>query len=372
MIAPEERLLVFPAGMSRSLAFRRNCESRGIRTVGASSLGHDPSRIHYADWVQLPFVAEPAFAPALVQAIHSKGISGIFTPNQVVWDQLQRLLPSLAPQVRLVNSSPVAVEEAPYLELIQRTRDSAADALPLAASGTPRPRLEPLALAAILRMVDQVPGMCDDDKAAALCEVARWTPAGDIVEIGSWWGKSAMLLGLLARHQRLGAVLCVDPWSDEHLRQPDATLVDASSSQISAERAFEIFKINLLPIADGGLNYLRKTSVQAAVRYRADPVVEQPGFGRTRFAGRIALLHIDGNHDRAAVQADIDAWGDFVCSDGGWVVFDDYLWPYGDGPRLVADAFCGQHQNRIACAFVSGGALFVQLAAAQSPASQTR
>ena len=173
-----------------------------------------------------------------------------------------------------------------------------------------------------------------------------------------------MLLGLLSRSLGLGPLLCVDPWSDAHLLQPGAAMVDASSNRISAERAFELFNINLLPIANGRLNYLRSSSVDAAARYRANPLVDQPRFGRTRFEGRIALLHIDGNHDRAAVQADIDAWGDLVLRDGGWVVFDDYLWPYGDGPRAVADAYCRQHQAEIACAFVMGGALFMQFAPA--------
>ena len=47
----------------------------------------------------------------------------------------------------------------------------------------------------------------------ATIEAMRHAPAGDVVEIGSWWGKSAALFVLLARRFDIGSVLCVDPWS---------------------------------------------------------------------------------------------------------------------------------------------------------------
>jgi len=81
-------------------------------------------------------------------------------------------------------------------------------------------------LSAIYRIVDTVPGMCDHDKMDALCAVLRCAPTGDIVEIGSWWGKSAVLLHMLSRQHKIGALLCVDPWQDEHLLQVESNLVD--------------------------------------------------------------------------------------------------------------------------------------------------
>jgi hypothetical protein len=183
------------------------------------------------------------------------------------------------------------------------------------------------------------------------------------VEIGSWWGKSAMLLATLARLHDLGPLLCVDPWSDSLLPQLDAALVDDSLQSISAERAFDVFSMNLLPVAAGRVNYLRMPSVVAAERYRQSPEVANPYFGSTRYSGRIALLHIDGNHDLAAVRADIQAWGPLLRRDGAWVVFDDYRWPYGSGPRVVADQFCQEHHEGIGCAFAMGGALFVGMLA---------
>ncbi len=45
---------------------------------------------------------------------------------------------------------------------------------------------------------------------------------------------------------------------------------------------------------------------------------------------------------------------------GGWVVMDDYLWPFGDGPRQVGDELLDAWGDEVATAFVSGTALFVQ------------
>lgn len=102
------------------------------------------------------------------------------------------------------------------------------------------------------------------------------------------------------------------------------------------------------------------TSEEGAKRYSDDCIVTSGYFGETRYAGKISILHIDGNHTQNAVKIDIDSWGAFVV-DGGWIVFDDYMWPYGDGPKKVGDDFVNANQFRIATAFVMGGALFIQI-----------
>jgi hypothetical protein len=153
--------------------------------------------------------------------------------------------------------------------------------------------------------------------------------------------------------------LCIDPWTDAHLVQGDK-LVDDLSAELSAEEAHTVFITNLLPYSRGDINFIRATSVEGAARYRANSTVETDTFGETRYAGRIALLHIDGNHEESAVAADMLAWGSLVLP-GGWIVFDDYKWPYGDGPRVVADRFIESQSDRIGCAFYMGGALFVQM-----------
>jgi hypothetical protein len=50
----------------------------------------------------------------LKQAISESNIRGIYSPNPVAWDYLNRVLNELAPGVTLVNASPVNVELSGY------------------------------------------------------------------------------------------------------------------------------------------------------------------------------------------------------------------------------------------------------------------
>ena len=48
----------------------------------------------------------------------------------------------------------------------------------------------------------------------------------------------------------------------------------------------------------------------------------------------------------------------------GWIIIDDYVWPWGDGPQRAGDEFLAEHHRKIGCAFVIGTALFVKLSEA--------
>ncbi|WP_425251703.1 class I SAM-dependent methyltransferase [Janthinobacterium sp. NFX145] len=351
--------MIFPAGMPRSLAYLDQALANGMQVVGSSSLGHDPARERYSRWVQLPYVTAPEFDQALRQAVAAHDIGSIYTPNPVVWDYLQRRLERDFPGLVLVNSAPLASEMAPYARALAFGKAVLAQPFGLAASGEQAPAAA-TQIAALFRHAETIPGMCDQEKIRALCEVFRYCPAGDVVEVGSWWGKSAFVLASLARCHGTGKLLCVDPWTSEHLVQANKSdLID--NVAWDASEALTVFQLNLLPYANGMVNYLRLPSVEAALEYRQDHVVETEAFGRTEYSGNIALLHIDGNHGYAEVRADIASWCDLV-RPGGWIVMDDYAWAYGDGPRRATDEFLFQHAARISCAFFSGGALFIQVA----------
>lgn len=352
-------VLVFPGGMAGALQFLEQALASGRRVVGASSLAYDPARAKYPDWVQLPFVTDPDFGQRLLEAITRFGIDAIYTPNLVAWDHLNRILPVLAPGVRLLGDPPLDVLLKDYRVAQSQARGLLEDGFSLGSMEQTRPQLPEIELAALYRHANTIPGMCDDDKLRALIEVFRHSPAGDIVEIGSWWGKSAYILAHLAQAHGVGALLCVDPWSDAHLVQGES-LVDRSSAQVSAQDAFEIFQMNLRPYLGLGLNYIRATSIEAARQYTPGLVIDTPGFGKTQCQGRISVLHIDGNHSFAAVQADVVAWAGKVVA-GGWVVLDDYVWPYGDGPKRVGDALLAAEAANIGLSFVMGSALFLQV-----------
>lgn len=346
--------------MPRSLEFLAQCRAQGRDVIGASSLAYDVAAPEYPRWLFLPFVTDPGFTEKLKEAIEREGIAGIFTPNPVVWKLLQRVLPEIAPKVSLLNDSPLALELARYRGAQRRAKAWHGSPL-FSVTDYRRPELTLSELAATMAHSDAIPGMCDYEKLLALHHICRCAPEGDLVEIGTWWGKSAFVLSRFAACYRLGKLLCIDPWSDADLVQGDESgLVDSSSATANAQEAFEVFAMNLSPYAHGDINYLRMRSVEAVEVYRRTRLVLSEEFGPTEYCGQISLLHIDGNHSLAAAKADIDGWAPWVMP-GGWIVIDDYLWPYGDGPRRAADEFLTLYRETIRTAFVMGGALFVRM-----------
>lgn len=354
-------VLIFPSGAPRSLEYLQKCLRDGQAVIGASSLRHDVSRGKYPAWLRLPYITDPKFDDALKKAISAFGIVGIYSPNPVVWEHLSRALAQLAPGVSLVNESPANVELSGYRTAQSHARAWLAAPLPLATAMAAKSSMSEIELAALFRHADLIPGMCDHEKIFALSEIARHSTSGDIVEIGSWWGKSAFVLARLALCYDIGNLLCVDPWSNQHLVQHDEKgLVDRASAQLDAEEALTIFEINLLPYSENHINYLRMPSTDGVQHYREHLSTTTPSFGTTNYCGNIAILHVDGNHSYAAAKSDIVSWSGFV-ADGGWIIVDDYIWPYGDGPQRAGDEFLAEHRERISVAFVMGSTLFIQL-----------
>ncbi|WP_426147323.1 class I SAM-dependent methyltransferase [Polaromonas sp. DSR2-3-2] len=353
--------LIFPAGMPRSLDYLKKCEREGWPVIGSSSLNFDVSKGKYPAWSYLPYITEPGFNDALRTAIFELKIGGIYTPNPVVWRYLNRVLKDINPDITLVNDSPVKEELSGYRAATSHARQLLEKPLSLASSLAGKASLSELEIATLFRHGNVIPGMCDDEKISALCEIFRYSIQGDVVEIGSAWGKSAFVLARLARCYGIGKTLCVDPWLSDYLVQNDkGGLVDSCIADYDCHETLRVFEMNLLPYNANDVNYLRMPSTDGAQHYIARRDVTSASFGTTNYCGHIAILHIDGNHSYAAAKSDIVAWGGLVVA-GGWIVVDDYIWPYGDGPQRVGDEFLTEHQDRVDVAFVMGSALFLQL-----------
>lgn len=80
--------------------------------------------------------------------------------------------------------------------------------------------------------------------------------------------------------------------------------------------------------------------------------------GSTPVRGKIALLHIDGNHKYEAVRNDLEN-GCPLVQEGSWVLLDDYVWAFGDGPQRAGDELLAQ--RGVKTAFVAANTLFVQI-----------
>ena len=352
-----EAVLVFPAGMPDGLAFADRAKAMGLTVIGASSLDHDPAMGAYDDWEHLPYISDPGFDRALAEVVRRHAVTAVHTPHYVVWKHLNERLGEIAPGARLTAGQSQLDTEKDYQAL--RARVAAHRPPAFWPAFAPKLPLSNLERAGMVRLVSTVPGMCGEEKMHAVMEMMRHAPAGDIVEIGSWCGRSATLFVLLAHRFELGKMLCVDPWAAEALPQGD-DLLDRASADCDCDEALRIFETNLAPIALGRLNYARSRSDLFAPRYGPGLTVETAAFGKTAYDGHIAVLHIDGNHTLEQAGRDCEQWTPHVVA-GGWIIFDDYEWGFGDGPKVVADAFVAANEARIAATFQAGAALFVQL-----------
>lgn len=160
-------------------------------------------------------------------------------------------------------------------------------------------RLEDPAFARAWERCVPVPGWLDRDAARLLFGLAAHGPArgraeGRIVEIGSYLGRSTILLALA----RAGTVVAVDPHEGELTAGEHGPAADT----------YPLFLRNLETAGVAGLVEPRRQTSLEAARDWSEPV---------------RLLYLDGLHDYESVRDDVAAWAPHVAP-GGFVVFDDY------------------------------------------------
>ena len=355
---PSKPLLILPAGYGDGPEVAAHAAMRGMGVIGASSVPDDPAAASYETFATLPHVTDARFEARLSELIAAHGIGQVHASHFAIWHHLKDALPRIAPGVHLTRGRSNFELEAEYRDLLRRVAE--APPIPeLAASPASRPAPSLAETAGFLRAAMAIPGESYEPKLLALMEAARRAPPGDVVEIGCLFGRTAALLAMMNGRYDLGSVLCVDAWSLQSTEQGNAELQAAS-------RGFDwgsfrtIFEINVAPFAQGRLNYIHALSTEGAKVYRSGREIETATFGRTRYEGAIGLLHIDGNHEYEHVLADVRDWVPRV-KPGGWLVFDDYQWDWGDGPRRVVDEYLRSEAGRVRLSFVRDGAMFIQL-----------
>lgn len=161
-------------------------------------------------------------------------------------------------------------------------------------------------------------GFMPEDEGRALYEAAKhYCHGGVITEIGTYCGKSAILLGAAAR-ARDGLVFTVDHHHGSEEHQPgweyhDTTLVDPETGRFDTLPRFR------RTIDDAGLG----NSVIAIVGASA----------RVARAWRtpIEFLFIDGGHTEEAARRDYDGWATWVVLGGGLAIHDVFPDPRDGG-----------------------------------------
>jgi hypothetical protein len=351
-------ILVFPSSLDSAVRFAAHSRELGSRVVGASSLAVDPSAERYNEWVHLPFISDPMFFTALRSTVERLGITMFYTSHAPTFLFLTEQLASHLPEIKLLG-------ESPYERQMRWVGDSYAAAQDQAhrvdgfagRQGT----IDPRWLSALLTQAGTIYGECSAEKILALCGIFASVPRGDVVEIGSFFGKSAYVLNRLAYRFGIGSTLAIDPWDMENSIQHGSPETIQKLSRVwDWDRVFDGFLLTMQACSAPPFNYIRATSEQAYASYQTGSPVRSLQFGEMLLAGTVAVLHIDGNHDAAAVAHDLSMWGAQLVR-GGWIVVDDYEWSLGDGPRRAADNAIAAYGGRVRRRLVAGGALFINV-----------
>ena len=160
-----------------------------------------------------------------------------------------------------------------------------------------------------------VPGFLLESEARFLGMMAACAPReGVIVEIGSFKGKSAVMLGKLAEHYGFGPIVAIDPHNfnnaelAEHRAAPGATSYDEFLRNIEAAGVSSYIEVH------------RAFSTDVAKTWNR----------------AIRMLWIDGDHSYAGAKADFDGFVPHVVP-GGFVALHDALHEFAGPIRVFVE-----------------------------------
>jgi len=145
---------------------------------------------------------------------------------------------------------------------------------------------------------------------ALMLLAAHGPGSGEIVEIGSWMGKSTCWLAAGSKSNGREKVHAVDPFDGGPALKEQAVIQEEGTT-------YHHFIDNL-------------TSVD--LLDQVEPIVATSLEAAQRWTRPIRLLFIDGDHSYAAVKADFEAWSPFLVVEA-LVVFDDVTGGYEGATR---------------------------------------
>jgi hypothetical protein len=342
-------VLVFPVAPIEARNYFQSMQRQGGKVIAANSAA--VAGLEHA--ALLPSIYEEDFFQKLNHLLEEEQVDTIYSSVTHVYHFLKSNQDQLPAHIQLTSGNTLDKVEAHYRDLIKRAQAISSD---LRSSST----LTTLQIASLLQGFHNIFGESSEEKLVSLMRIFPYLPRGDVVEIGCLFGKSFFGLAALSFHYHIGPALAIDPWQTADSQQKDSPEFFQKLTTVwDWDLIAQAFIINLLPYKFYGISCLRQPSVVAANLYHQQRIFETPEFGRVSTSGKIALLHIDGNHDYQQVRQDYEAWRPFMVA-GGWIVLDDYVWSHGDGPQRLGDEVLRNEQGLIKQSFVSEHALFIQ------------
>lgn len=195
-----------------------------------------------------------------------------------------------------------------------------------------------------------IPGWSPLDQLLTLFTLA-YTSAdlpGDILELGSWCGRSAVALGMAAKLSGKTKVYCVDlfPEKNDWFRNKDGTYSFAVNINGRVVGAYgeqtvwaEPYERDISPVYERFAGIFDAFSTSMSNNGLSDLVVPIKGdltsFSKVAPEGfQVRLAFIDGDHSFEAVSNDIALVERFLLP-GGWICFDDAFSSYSGVDRAI-------------------------------------
>jgi predicted O-methyltransferase YrrM len=200
--------------------------------------------------------------------------------------------------------------------------------------------------------VQPIPGWSPLDQLYSLFNLVYLTAGlpGDILEIGSWCGRSAVVLGLAARLTGSAKVHCIDlfPARDDWRENADGTFslvvtIDGKTFGGYQEQTVwrEPFLRDIAPLYEkyGSVYDLFRESIRN--NGLEDLISVCRGDSTTFVSGladdfRCRVAFVDGDHSYESVCTDIRNIERYLVP-GGWICFDDAFSSYDGVNRAITD-----------------------------------
>jgi hypothetical protein len=354
------KVLLFPSTTFEAVAFASQLKSEGHVAIGAASINSELLNSYIFDEnIHIPHIVDDTFIDILTVILKDSEITHFWTSVNSVYGIAKSTVLNLG--IDMLSCDPMLSPLFP-VELVNSEVDGRAQYLKMLRDSVGNAPIESNVLKSTIFNALSVPGQSHFDKLLTVCQMFSDIPEnGDLVEIGSLWGRSANQFLMLSQVFNKGNLLCIDPWPHNGMTQDTGSKLEEYSKDLDSSSCFTIFTMKLAALFPRKINYIRDYSDNALSVYKElSGELNTAEFGNVSYSKKISLLHIDGNHGFEAVKSDVEKWCPLVIP-GGWIIFDDYNWSYGEGPTTVVDNYLQTHLHRLETAFFSGGAMFVKL-----------
>ena len=173
----------------------------------------------------------------------------------------------------------------------------------------------------------EIKGFMPDHEAARLYEISLdAAEKGPVLEIGSYCGKSAYLIGTACREKQ-SVLFSVDHHRGSEEQQPKEEFFDPDLLDTKNNR------IDTFP-------FFRQTLERAGLEDTVIPVVADSKTAGRMWATPLSMVFIDGGHSFEAAFADYRIWQDHIMKGGLLVIHDIFFNPRegGQAPRKIYEA----------------------------------